>query len=303
MSIFGIQDKSVGINLNNISIAAFKLFDSIFSSDYFCSYFYIFNMKKYRKSIQKRLIILINDYMKNDDHDDDDDNDNKYDSDNSNNKSIPVYMKQIFSNLVDKKIKSKKLYIIKSEYKFLCADLRDKLFKIVDNNNNKIKPFTFLSNILNNNNNIKKIKFVKEYILFLNKNQLKLFNNLKKDKEYIPQNADDYVYKINDNEDNDQLRHDNYIKFIPSIYRSTSSFPNNAGFGIEITYISPLYNSVKLNYSYCIDELKYCRNNYYAGLLKKGSFYGSMSFANSKLDNNKISSLTLRIAMLFFGFK
>ena len=296
-------------------------------------------MKKYRKSIQKKLIFLINNYMENSNKDI-----------NENNESISIYMKQIFSNIVNKKIECSKLFVIKSEYKFLSNDLCNKLFKIKDdnhdnddnNNNSNIKLYPFLSKILNNDS--KKIKFVTEYIWFLNSEEFKVFKNLKKDEEYRPTNTDDYIYKINDNDDDNnfndilhkrnekiifgyfrkyfihymnklyiiklcllyyndnQLTQDHNIKFIPFLIRSESSLPDHAFFCIQIKSMSAICNSVKLTYSYCIDELKLCINNHCV-VLKQGGIIGYGSFPNCKLNSNKLTSLTFRIAMLFDDFK
>ena len=314
---------------------------------------YYFNHKfkdKQRENIKESLIKLNIIYN--------DNNGIEYNNklDKYNNISIPIYVQQLFFNLI-KNIK--KIFIIKSEYLCLNKLLQQLLIPIIT----ILLPSPFLSSIISVNN----IYILNEYIWFIDNQQLQKLRELEngkwlKCKQQFVHNFDNND-NDNDNDHNKELENNistraNWKKgsnvliycniknkfvsgIIDNIYVDTGKEwikvkydENNLQskiverfskdikpcikkikFNIEIRRCSSSnkqYTSFKLNifdsssslsinnnfikFSIYIEEIKYCLNGW-PMYLQSGSSKIIQLFKNDKLNDNNISSLTLKISV------
>merc|ERR1712062_969422 len=252
-------------------LRAFTLFSGLFDGHF------VSKLKGQRKA-EKVLLDLIAVYGQN----------NNIDVEHGNNGNIciPLYIQQIFYNLIRSFGAKKKHWIIPSEFEKIGDALKSQLFRFKENGDDHKQCFIVLSPFLDAicKYGVDQLGFYEEYIWVISDDRIRELREGGPGSEIWSEL--EYKYKLSDSEK---------ISFVFRMNREAIGL-DTAGFGLLIKKCPDGLHSGRT--SVAIDgDVDWNRNNWSLNKMKEGSFSGMFAFDDTSFET--MQSLNVRIAIRF----
>jgi len=255
---------------NDKFLSAFSLFSALFKGHFISN---LLRKRKTQKKIENVLNIMFRVYGQNHDIECDDD-------EHSPSTIIPMYVQQLFFNLMEGFKSERKHFVIRSEYEKLGDALKGNLMSFNDCDDEKesstISVFPFLNAVCDS----KSIKIMKEYIWILS------------DDELTERKGGAFGHTVWSEEFMFKLEGGGSVVFALIVGRAPSG-RTTSGFGIKIKKCAKKRVSGQM--SVMVDELEWLKNGYTLNSLKEGSHDGFFAFEERLVE--EMESLTVRVAL------